>query len=198
MIGAVLAGGRGSRLGGVSKAALEVAGLPLAAYPAGALAGVCERVAVICKPTTKLPRLPGTERWDEPEEPQHPLTGIIHALERADGPVLVCAADMPYVTPDACRTLLGSAGSGAGAPAVVAAAGGVLQPVLGLYAPAALAHLGAAPADAPLIATVEGLDPLRVALPPALVRSVNTEEQLAEAEAELGAGAAGREVRPAP
>jgi molybdopterin-guanine dinucleotide biosynthesis protein A len=100
----------------------------------------------------------------------------------ADGPVLVCAADMPFVTADACRTLLQAAGS---APAVVAAADGVLQPTFGLYAPAALEVLRAAPADAPLTQTVEGLDPVRVALPAALVRSVNTPEDLAEAEALL-------------
>jgi molybdopterin-guanine dinucleotide biosynthesis protein A len=96
--------------------------------------------------------------------------------------VLVCAADMPFVTPDACRSLLQA---GQGADAVVATAEGVLQPVFGLYAAAALDALRAAPADAPLTATVEALDPARVALPAALVRSVNTPEELAEAEALL-------------
>jgi molybdopterin-guanine dinucleotide biosynthesis protein A len=96
--------------------------------------------------------------------------------------VLVCAADMPFVTADACRTLLGAAGT---SPAVVATAEGVLQPVLGLYAPAALELLRAAPPDAPLTRTVEALEPVRVALPAALVRSVNTPEELAEAEAQL-------------
>jgi molybdopterin-guanine dinucleotide biosynthesis protein A len=191
MIGAVLAGGCGSRLGG-SKPAAELAGRPLASYPAAALAGVCERVAVVCKPGTKLPELGAwvsTElvRWDEPEEPRHPLTGIVHALERAGGPVLVCAADMPFVTADALRTLLQGAG-GASAPAVVAVADGVLQPVLGLYAPAALHKLREAPEDAPLSQTVESLEPARVALPPTLVRSIDTPEELAEAE-ELLAGA---------
>jgi hypothetical protein len=57
--------------------------------------------------------------------------------------------------------------------------------VLGLYAPSALERLRAAPPDAPLTATVESLRPLRVALPPGLVRSVNTPEELAEAEALL-------------
>ena len=61
-----------------------------------------------------------------------------------------------------------------------------MQPTFGLYAPAALDVLRAAPADAPLTATVEALDPVRVALPAALVRSVNTLEELAEAEALLG------------
>jgi molybdopterin-guanine dinucleotide biosynthesis protein A len=159
-----------------------VGGRPLAAYPAAALGAVCERVAVVCKRHTELPDLPGVERWDEPDEPRHPLTGIVHALVTADGPVLVCAADMPFVTVDACRTLLQAAGS---APAVVAAADGVLQPTFGLYAPAALELMRAAPADAPLTRTVEALDPVRVALPAALVRSVNTLEDLAEAEALL-------------
>ena len=148
-------------------------------YPLEALASVCERVAVVCKPDTDLPDLEGAERWDEPPEPRHPLTGIVHALERAHGPVLVCAADMPFVTGDACRTLLAAA---AGSPAVVAVSEGVLQPVLGLYSPAALDALRQAPEGAPLTATVEALDPARVALPPAIVRSVNTPEDLAEAK----------------
>jgi molybdenum cofactor guanylyltransferase len=182
VIGALLAGGSGSRLGPGSKPATPVAGRPLAAYPASALGAVCDRVAIVCKRDTQLPELPGTERWEEPDEPRHPLTGIVHALVTAGGPVLVCAADMPFVTADACRTLLQAAGS---APAVVAASDGVLQPTLGLYAPAALELLRAAAADAPLTRTVESLDPVRVALPAALVRSVNTPEDLAEAEALL-------------
>ena len=182
MIGALLAGGSGSRLGAGSKAAAPLAGRALAAYPAEALGAVCERVAVVCKADTQLPDLPGTERWEEPDEPRHPLTGIVHALVTADGPVLVCAADMPFVTADACRTLMGAAGT---SPAVVATADGVLQPVLGLYAPAALDVLRAAPPDAPLTRTVEALDPVRVALPAALVRSVNTPAELAEAEAQF-------------
>jgi molybdenum cofactor guanylyltransferase len=182
VIGALLAGGSGRRLGAGSKAAALVGGQPLASYPALALAAVCERVAVVCKRDTQLPDLPGTERWEEPDEPRHPLTGIVHALVTAGGPVLVCAADMPFVTADACRTLLQAAGA---TPAVVATAEGILQPTFGLYAPAALDVLRAAPADAPLTATVEALDPARVALPAALVRSVNTPEDLAEAEALL-------------
>jgi molybdenum cofactor guanylyltransferase len=184
VIGVVLAGGAGRRLGRGSKAAALLGGRPLIEYPLAALAGVCERLAVVCKRETKLPELPGAERWEEPDLPRHPLTGIVHALETADAPVLVCAADMPFVTADACRTLMHGAG---GSPAVVATAAGVLQPTFGLYAPAALDTLRAAPQDGPLTEAVEALHPGRVALPPALVRSVNTPEQLAEAEALLAA-----------
>jgi molybdenum cofactor guanylyltransferase len=180
VIGVVLAGGRGRRLGSVSKAAVSLGDRPLIAFPIAALGSVCERVAVVCKPDTELPDGLEAERWDEPPEPRHPLTGILHALERAGGPVLVCAGDMPFVTADACRTLLAAAGTGG--PAVVAVSEGVLQPVLGLYSPAALEPLREAPDGAPLTATVEALDPARVALPPAVVRSVNTPEDLAEAK----------------
>jgi molybdopterin-guanine dinucleotide biosynthesis protein A len=163
-----------------------VGGRPLCSYPVAALGAVCSRVALVCKPSTELPELDGVERWDEPEEPRHPSVGIVHALERAGEAVLVCACDMPFVTSDACRTILAAAG--AGSSAAVATAGGRLQPVFGVYAPAAAEAFEAAEPNAALTAIVEQLDPARVALPPALVRSVNTPEELAEAQAELAPG----------
>ena len=178
LIGAILAGGAGRRMGG-AKATRMLGGRPLAAYPAAALSQVCDRVAIVAKPGAELPNLPGVERWDdEPEEPRHPLTGIVHALERAGGEaVLICAADMPFVTPAALRTLA--------APGVtaVAIAGGVLQPVLGLYMPDTLAALKRAEPDAPLTRTVEALGPELVPLPPDEARSIDTPEDLASAEA---------------
>jgi molybdopterin-guanine dinucleotide biosynthesis protein A len=185
MIGAVLAGGGGHHGRGGSALGALLAGRPLVSYPVAALADVCDLIAVVCKEHTRLPTLPGTERWNEPAARRHPLTGIVHALERAAAPVLVCAADMPFVTADACRTLMYAATSGL---AVVATAEAVLQPTFGLYTPAALDAMRAAPEDAPLTQTVESLDPIRVALPPGLVRRVKTAEQLADAEVLLGTG----------
>jgi molybdopterin-guanine dinucleotide biosynthesis protein A len=157
VIGVVLAGAAGTR---------QLDGRPLASYPAAALAGVCERVAMVCGPD--VPDLPGTERWED--EPRGALAAIVHALERAGAPVLVCAAEMPFVTSDACRTLLGAAGS---TPAVVAAAHGIVHPTFGLYAPAALEPLREAAPGLSLIRAVEALDPVRVALPPALLRTAD-------------------------
>ena len=170
MVGVVLAGGLGRRMGG-RKPERWLRGKPLAAYPAAALQEVCERVALV----GPAPRLPGVELWDdEPEKPRHPLTGIVHALERAGGgPVLVVAADMPFVTAEVLRALT-AAGEG-----VVAVADGVLQPLLAVYSPSSLPVLKAAPPDAPLTRTVESLNPIRVEVPPAITRSIDTPEQLA-------------------
>lgn len=184
MVGVLLAGGQGRRLGGRSKAAIEVGGWPLAAYPAAALGAVCARVAIVGKLGTDLPDLAGVERWDEPAAPRHPVVGLIHALEEAGEAVLVCGADMPYVTPDACASVIAGAGT---APAAVAVAAGVVQPLLGVYAPAALDGLRSAPPDGRLTDMVEALRPSRVALPPGIVRSVNTPDDLAAARAELSA-----------
>jgi len=84
----------------------------------------------------------------------------------------------------ACRTLLKAP---AGALAVVAAADGVLQPTFGVYAPQALDTLRAAAPNTRLTDTVEQLNPARVAFPARLVRSVNTREELADAEKVLAA-----------
>lgn len=178
MIGVVLAGGAGQRMGG-AKAERLLAGRPLASYPAAALAEVCERVAVV----GEGPALPGALLWDdEPAEPRHPRTGIVHALRRAGEAVLVCAADMPFVTPAELRALADASGD------AVAVAGGVLQPVLALYTPDALPALEAADPDEPLTRTVERLRPARIVVPSAAARSVDTPEQLAAAERELSAG----------
>jgi molybdopterin-guanine dinucleotide biosynthesis protein A len=174
---------------GGGKAARELAGRPLVAWPAAALAAACSRVVVVAKPEVELPELPGVERWDEPDREHHPVRGIAHALERAGEAVLVCAADMPFVTADACRAMAAGLGAGEGGAAPLAAAAvaeGVLQPVFAAFAPAALELLRAAPADAALTRTVDSLEPVLVEVDAGVVRSVDTEEDLARAEAELG------------
>ena len=181
MTGAVLAGGHGRRMGG-AKPSAELGGRPLIAWPLAALAQVCDRIAVVCKPGTDLPPLPeGVERWEEAEGRRHPLVGIVHAIERAGGEVLVCAGDMPYVTPEACRTLQAAAEKTPGIVAVVARGGGRLQPLLGIYGQEALEPLHRTAPDAPLTRAVEALDPLPVDLPADLTLSVNTPAELAEA-----------------
>jgi len=167
---------------GAPKATAGLAGRPLIAYPLDALAAVCDRIAVVCKRDTELPPL-GAERWDEPDEPQHPIAGLRYALERAGSAVLVCAADLPFVTPAACRLIATELSPGL--KAAIASSDGRLQPLLGAYALEALELLRAAPADEPLTRTVESLPAARVEVEPAITFNVNTPEDLAEAERRL-------------
>jgi molybdopterin-guanine dinucleotide biosynthesis protein A len=180
VVGAILAGGAGRRIGG-DKAARLLVDRPLAAYPATALAEVCERVALVCKPGTVVPDGWAWELWDgEPDEPRHPAAGIAYALERAGEPVLVCAADMPFVTAGECRRLI--AAYEMADVAVVAASGSNLQPMLGIYSQAAVQSLReAATQGAPARAAVTALGPRLVELPAAALESVDTPDDLRRA-----------------
>jgi molybdenum cofactor guanylyltransferase len=141
-IGVVLAGGAGRRLGG-SKAKVRLEGRPLISYPLDALWRALGTVAVVAKRDSDLPPLPGVTVWIEPDEPRHPLTGIVHALRQAEGrSVLVCATDLPLVGEQLIRRLA-EAHPGA-APAVAACVDGRPQPALARYDAAALEQLAAA------------------------------------------------------
>lgn len=141
-IGAILAGGRGLRIGG-EKSIVELQGKPLICYPVEAVQQVLSRVAILAKTGTQLPRLSGVAVWIEPESPRHPLVGITQALALAGGrPVLVCAGDLPFVTPELIRRLV-KADPGR-STAVVACAEERMQPLLGCYQPRALELLAGA------------------------------------------------------
>ncbi|MFZ0044150.1 MAG: NTP transferase domain-containing protein [Solirubrobacteraceae bacterium] len=182
-VGAVLAGGRGRRLGG-SKALAILGGRALISYPVQAMRAVPVSVAVVAKPDTELPALADAELWTEPGEPRHPLVGICHALRRAAGrPVLVCAADLPFVTPESLARL--ARADPGDAPAVIAvSASGMAQPLLGCYQPAALEILApaATSAVAPLRAAVAALGPRHLELADDLLFNVNTPDDLERAE----------------
>jgi molybdopterin-guanine dinucleotide biosynthesis protein A len=205
-VGVVLAGGLGRRIGG-AKAVVPLAGRPLISYPIAALRSILTEVRVVAKPGTELPALEGVEVWAEPEEPRHPLVGIVHALRRAaPRAVLVCAADMPLLTGAALAAL--AAADPRGAPAVVAARrggldevaarrGGLdevvaagLEPLLGCYQPQAadLLEPAAVLAQAPVRAAVAAIAPRLLDLGPDAARllfNVNSGEDLRRAEAIL-------------
>jgi molybdopterin-guanine dinucleotide biosynthesis protein A len=184
-VGVVLAGGLGRRLGG-AKATVELCGRPLIWYPLEALAAVLSEVAIIAKADTELPNLPGVTVWIEPQTPRHPLLGIVEALGLAAGrPVLACASDLPFVTPELVASL--ARADAMGAPAVVAADHGAFQPLLGRYEPAAVPLLaGAAVEGAPARAAVAALAPRLLQVEdPDLLFNVNAPEDLLHAAAIL-------------
>jgi len=182
-VGVVLAGGLGQRMGG-AKAMVELAGRPLICYPLEALGAAFDDVAVLAKADTELPSLPGATIWVEPQLHHHPLVGISQALALAGGrPVLVCAVDLPFVTPELVGRL--AAKDPGGAPAVVASRRGAIQPLLGCYQPSSLELLGPA-LDRPLRELVAAIEPrsLEVHDPDALF-NINTPDDLLRAAATL-------------
>jgi molybdopterin-guanine dinucleotide biosynthesis protein A len=185
-IGAILAGGAGRRIGG-SKAIVELRGRPLICYPLTVVRQVLGDVVVVAKPSTELPSMPGVTVWLEPEEPSHPLLGVLHALSLAEGrPVLICAGDLPFVTPEALNRLI--AADPGDAPAVIAAAGGQTQPLLGCYQTVALELLAEAsePGEGPpLRDAVARIGARTLEVDPHVLFNVNYPEDLLQAAALL-------------
>jgi molybdopterin-guanine dinucleotide biosynthesis protein A len=177
---AVLAGGASRRMGG-PKPLAPLGGRPLIAWPLAAAAAAGLRAVVVAKAATPLPPV-GVEVWLEPDEPQHPLTGVVHALERSGGPVLAVGCDQPWLTPELLAGL--AAAAGCAAPFVR----GAFEPFPARYPPAALDVLRAGrDTQAPLRRVLAALDPAPVAIgDPRVVAGINTPEALAAAERSLG------------
>jgi len=188
-LGAVLAGGAGTRLGG-GKAMVQLAGRALVEYPLAALAAAGIEAVVVAKLDTALPPLE-VPVLREPEEPQHALLGIVTALRAAAGrPVLAVACDLPLLTPGLLAGL-----AAAPEPLVAAAPGGDPQPLLARYAPELLPDLEAALArQEPLRRTVAALSPrlltdadlARFGDPAELLLNVNDPADLERAGGMLG------------
>jgi molybdopterin-guanine dinucleotide biosynthesis protein A len=183
-LGIVLAGGAGRRIGG-SKAVVELNRRPLISYPLEAMWRALGNVTIVAKADTELPSVPGAAVWVEPQEPRHPLTGIVHAISLADGrPVVVCASDMPLVTAELIGRI--ARADPRGAPAVLASCEGELQPLLGCYQRSALAPLTAAAHDSGirLREAVAALNPARYEVEdPDLLFNVNSPDELLQAAA---------------
>ncbi|HEY2055947.1 MAG TPA: molybdenum cofactor guanylyltransferase [Solirubrobacterales bacterium] len=177
--GAVLAGGRGSRLGGAKPTAM-LAGRPLISYPLDAFAAAGIEAFVVAKADTDLcgrplvrqtdlkttatggpdqrttaPALGGVEVVIEPDEPTHPLAGIVAALLHASRPLVVLGCDFPFAPPALLRAL-----AEAPEPLVVPAPGGDPQPLMARWAPELLPRLeDALGRQEPLRRTVAALAP---------------------------------------
>lgn len=180
-LGAVLAGGRGSRLGG-RKAMAELQGRTLLDWTVALLRDVVDDVVVIAKPDTPLP--PTDARVWRSEPPDfHPRHGLVSALRGAEGrPVLVVPCDMPLVPAALLETLL--AEIDAGRLAAIPEAGGHLQPLCAAYAAGALDALASAPPEEPLKHTLDRLRPAVIQADGVgeLMLNVNQPADLARAE----------------
>jgi molybdopterin-guanine dinucleotide biosynthesis protein A len=186
-IGVILAGGLGRRIGG-GKAMVNLRGRPLISYPLEAVWRALGSAAIVAKIDSPLPNLPGVTVWHEPDTPHHPLVGIVHALGLAEGrSVVVCGLDFPLVDAELISTIAGA--DARGAPAVVAAGEGRLQPLVARYEPAALAPLASAleaADDIRLTDAVAALEPrAHVVADPESLFNVNSPDDLLLADAML-------------
>ncbi|HWI22840.1 MAG TPA: molybdenum cofactor guanylyltransferase [Baekduia sp.] len=157
LTGAVLVGGAGRRIGG-DKAIVALEGKPLVQWAIDAITPVVDEVVVVAKKDTLLPILAyNVSIWLETEEVQHPLSGVVHALTCASGPVLILAGDMPLLTPEILGRI--ARAPEAGAPARVARSAGRLQPLCARYEQTALGLLPAVHDGLRLTESVMSIDP---------------------------------------
>lgn len=189
-LGVVLAGGVGSRMNG-AKVCADLHGQPLIAYPLAAFAEAGLEAVVCAKPGDRLPPLDAPV-LREPEQPRHPLTGVVAALRAGEGRAAVAiACDLPFAAPGLIRLL-------ADAPdrLVVPKLDGRLQPLLARYEPILLPELEAAlEREEPLTRTVESLGPrllgedelAQFGDPHRLLFNVNDADDLRQAEGLLQA-----------
>ncbi len=179
VLGAVLAGGAASRMGGLKAGAL-LDGRPLVDYPGESLRAGLDEVVVVAKAETGLPPLPdGVEVVVEPAEPVHPAAGVVAALRAAGGrPVLVLACDLPQVDAATVEALL--AEPAGGSLVIAAAAGGRVQPLMARYEPGALGALEGFDPGCSMTSLALGLGASLVAVDGSAAVGVNDEAELEE------------------
>jgi molybdenum cofactor guanylyltransferase len=192
VLGAILAGGRSTRLER-PKATAPLGGRPLLQHPLDALEAAGLETVIVAKRDTPLPP-DAAPAWQEPDEPAHPLLGIVTALEQADGrAVLVCACDLPFLSPELVAWM-----AGVDAPLAIPRTGDRLHPLFGRYTPGLLPALREALERlASLHETLTALAPAMIGEqelrafgdPARLLFNVNTPADLERAEAMLAGDA---------
>jgi molybdopterin-guanine dinucleotide biosynthesis protein A len=144
VVGIILAGGAGRRMGGVDKAALVVGGVTLLDRVLRAARPVCDRLVVVgpMRPTG----VAGVTFVTEAAPGGGPGAAVAAGLAMAPGAgvVLVLAADLPLLTAGHLRRLLAALDEAAGAEAAAADDAGGPNPLLAAYAGPALATRAAA------------------------------------------------------
>ena len=139
--GAILAGGRALRFGGLPKGLEMVDGARIVDRVAAALGAVTGELLLVGAPDAVAATLPQCRAVADDAPGLGPLGAIITVLRAARGDVLVVAWDMPFVTAGILSPLLDEPDD---ADAVLWENDGYLEPLCGLYRATALGGLTAA------------------------------------------------------
>jgi molybdopterin-guanine dinucleotide biosynthesis protein A len=165
-LGLLIAGGRGRRLSaGRPKALVEVAGRTLLERALACLSACADEVRVVAPRALGLPVDDGILVEDPPGE-QGPLAALVAGLGAADHErAIVLGVDYPLARPGFLAALAELLEDRSKAYAVIPEAGGMLQPLVAAYSPAARPLLAdrLERGERALVAAVRTLEPRIVA-----------------------------------
>ncbi len=133
VVGVVVAGGRGERLGlGIPKALVKVGGITLLERARMLLHECCDEVLVAAPTSLDLP-VPGALRVADVPGLNGPLAGVVGALQaRPNREAFVLGVDFPLMRASTVRAIATARGD---AMVALPAPGGVLQPLAAAYGP---------------------------------------------------------------
>ena len=111
LTGAILAGGKGQRMGGFNKGLLIWAGQPLVMHVHQAMAQVVEEIGFNTNDHLEAYQALGAKVIsDKDHQNKGPLSGILSCLQEAQGShLLISPCDTPCISPQAFKALLESA-----------------------------------------------------------------------------------------
>jgi molybdopterin-guanine dinucleotide biosynthesis protein A len=175
MRGAILTGGRSSRMGR-TKALIEVDGSAMATRVAAALAaGGCHPVVLVGGDLDELDGL-GMPLVPDVRPGEGPLGGVLTAIELdPDRPVLVAACDLPHLTAEAVLAIAEGARTRPDAQVIVARSDRI-EPACALWQPSARGILSEAfeRGERAIHRVLQLLDAVEVDVDPEALRNINT------------------------
>jgi molybdenum cofactor guanylyltransferase len=129
---AIMAGGRSRRMGR-DKAFVEIDGVPMLERVVIAALGTGLPVMVVGRERPEGWRYDDVRFVIDQVPDRGPLGGLATALEVSGTSVLALACDMPFVTTEALRWLIGAATTGLMGNGMVAVSEGTFQPLFSVY-----------------------------------------------------------------
>ena len=133
--GAILAGGRATRLGGVAKGLLDVGGRRMLDRVANALAPLVDSLIIVANSPDAPAWLPGVRVVRDVLDGGGSAAGVHAALRATGQPTVVVAWDLPFVTTALLRMIADAAGPRSDAAVPAGRAPGEFEPLCAWYAP---------------------------------------------------------------